>query len=566
MKLKREFTFRLSLFLFFIAFSINALAQSDPTGTSAPTSTYAITNATIIQAPGKVIESGTLVIKNGLILSIGTNVSIPEDAQEIDGTDLYIYPGFIDGMSYAGAKRPEAMQRPSNLFTPDPPNDYAGITPERSVIDQIDVTESSIESLRKIGFTVSHTVPYGRMLPGSGSIILLSDANHTDHLILRENVSMYTQFSGAPGSYPGNTLGIMAKWRNLFTNASYQRVYAQAYSKDPSGLSRPSQDRVIEAFYPVVAKEKTVFYNANSLLEAQRAIRLKNELNFNLTLGNLEEGWDLVDQIKESNTNVFMSLNLPDKPKNSTEEDKSDEVVDLEMKRMDAFNRHLNQFGDMKSQGITFGFSTMGATSSKIKANLLAIIEAGLSENDALSALTIDAAKLLGIESTTGTLDVGKIGNAIISTGPYFEKDSKIKMVFVDGDKYDFEVKENKSGEGVSATDEAILLGSWSYTSNTPQGVQNGKMIIEKNGDVLSGVITNPNGNSDSELNNLSFVNGSLSFDYAVELGGQSIEIVIEGDIMGTDFDGEASISQFNASWAITATKDAPEQKIKETR
>lgn len=560
MKQQREIIFRHSLLLLFLAFSINIYAQSDPTGQAPPTRTYAITNATIIQAPGKVIENGTLLISNGMIINVGTSVSIPDNAQEIDGTDLFIYPGFIDGMSYTGAKRPEAIQRPNNLFTPNPPNDYAGITPEQSVIDQIDVTDNSIENLRQLGFTVSHSVPYGRMLPGSGSIILLSEADHTDHLILKENYSMYTQFEGAPGAYPGNTLGIMAKWRNLFTNASYQRVYAQAYSKDPVGLNRPTQDRVVEAFYPIVAKEKSVFYNASSLLEAQRAIRLKKELNFNLTIGNLEEGWDLIDQIKETNTSVFMSLNLPDKPKNSDEDDKSEEIIELEKKRMDAYNRHLIQFREMKRQGVTFGFSTMGATSSKIKNNLLSIIEAGLSEDDALSALTIDAAMLLGIESITGTLDVGKIGNAVVSTGPYFNKDSNVKMVFVDGNKYDLDSKESRTANGVSAVDEAVLIGSWNYISSTPQGEQTGKMIIEKNDGVISGLMSNNNGTPDSDMNNISFVNGTLSFDYAVEFGGQTLEIVIEGDISGTDFDGVASISQFNASWAITATKDNPDQ------
>ncbi|GAB5409067.1 MAG: amidohydrolase family protein [Balneolaceae bacterium] len=560
MKLQREFTFRLSLLLLFLAYSINTFAQSDPTGESSPTRTYAITNATIIQAPGKVIESGTLIIKNGMILSVGTSVSIPDNAQQIDGTDLYIYPGFIDGMSYTGAKRPESMERPSNLFTPNPPNDYAGITPERSVIDQIDVTENNIEAMRKLGFTTSHSVPYGRMLPGSGSILLLSEAEHADHMILKENVSMYTQFSGAPGAYPGNTLGIMAKWRNLFTNASYSRTYAMTYAKDPSGLVRPSQDRTIEAFYPIVAKEKPVFYNADNMLEAQRAIRLKNELNFELVLGNLKESWDLVDQIKETNTTVFMSLDLPEKPKDSKEDDKTDEVVALEKKRMEAYNSHLAQYAALDSLDVTFGFSSMGTSSSKIKSNIESLISAGLSEEAALSALTINPAKLLGIDTITGTLDAGKIGNAVISTGPYFEKDSKVKMVFVDGNKYDFEVKETKTGEGTTAEGEAILLGSWTYSSVSPQGEQTGKMIFEKDGDTITGVFKNDDGSPDQILSNVSFIDNNLSFDFSFDGGGQSIEIIVEGTVDGTTFDGEATVDQFNISFPLTATKDDPEQ------
>ena len=558
MKLQREFLYCLSLVLLSIFGSSSVSAQSDPSGESSPTRTYAITNATIVQSPGEIIEGGSIVFKNGMILGVGTNISLPGDAQVIDGTDLFVYPGFIDGMSYTGAKRPEQMERPDNLFTPDPPNEYAGITPERTVIEQIEVGDNSIANLRKIGFTTSHSVPYGRMLPGSGSILLLTDADHADDMILRSNVSMYTQFSGAPGAYPGNTLGIMAKWRDLFINARYQNQYAEVYTKNPSGLERPTQDRVLQAFYPVVSKQKPVFYNANSLLEAQRAIRLMKELDFELVLGNLEDAWLLTDQLKESNVKLFMSLDLPDKPKNGDNEDKSDEVTELEKLRMDAYNKYVSQFALLDSLGITYGFSTIDASASKIKANLSIIVEAGLSEDAALSALTIEAARLLGIENVTGTLESGKIANAVISTGPYFEKDTNVKMVFVDGHKYDFEIKEKGEGGTVDAASESALIGSWSYVSTSPQGEFTGKMIFEKEGDEITGLMTSDSGNPDQILSNISFVNGTLSFDYSFDGGGQSIEIVVVGDVTGTYFDGEASVAQFNISFPFSATKDSP--------
>lgn len=166
MKLLRILSFRLFVLLPFLMAPVLVNAQSDPTGESPVTRTYAITNATIIPSPGAKIEGGTLLISDGVITAVGTTVNIPDHAQVIDGTELWIYPGFIDGMSNTGASRPDAMERPNNLFTPDPPNDYAGITPEISVVEQLNIEESSIESMRKLGFTVSHTVPYGRMLPG----------------------------------------------------------------------------------------------------------------------------------------------------------------------------------------------------------------------------------------------------------------------------------------------------------------------------------------------------------------------------------------------------------------
>lgn len=558
MKRTRNTIFRL-LFLLLFLFSVNeSYAQSDPTGEAPATRTYAITNAYIIQAPGKVIEAGTIVIENGLIQSVGTMVDIPSHAEVIDGTDLYIYPGFIDGMSYTGAERPESVERPDNLFTPDPPNDYAGITPEYSVVDHLSLEESSIADMREEGFTISHTVPYGRMLPGKGALMLLSEKEHVDELLLKTDASMYTQFAGAPGAYPGNTLGIMAKWRNLYRNAELSKQHAERYEEDPTNMVRPERDRVLMAFYPVVDKERPVFYNASDLLEAQRALRLQKELDFSLVIGNLTQGWDLIDQLKDEDVNVFMSLDLPDKPEDIENEDSTDVVALLEDRRMEFYNKHLEQFADMQNAGITFGFSTMGTTQSKIKDNLLAIVEHGLSEDDALASLTTEPAQLLGISDITGTLEAGKLGNAVVTTGPYFNEDSKIKMVFVDGDKFEYDTKENTSS--VSEEAEAIILGTWEYSINSPQGEQTGQMIFTKDGDDLNGIFRNNDGTPDQDLYNISYLDGVLSFDFAFDAGGQSIEIVVVGDVSGNEFDGEASVAAFNLNFPITAVKEDPDQ------
>ena len=542
--------------MLFLSFGI--LAQSDPTGKSPATRTYAITNATIVQAPGKVIEGATIIFNNGLISSVGANTNIPDNAEVIDGTDLFIYPGFIDGMSYTGADRPEQMKRPDGLFTPNPPNDYAGITPELQVTQQLKIDEKSIDDLRKAGFTISHSVPYGRMLPGSGSIITLKDATHPDDLILTENVSMYTQFVGAPGAYPGNTLGIMAKWRDLYRNAEFSKQHTEMYASNPTGMDRPTRDRTLEAFYPVVSKQKPVFYNASSSLEARRAMRLQKELGFSLVLGNLKEGWDLSSAIKESNAKVFLSLDLPKEPKDSKDKKKTDEVKQLEERRMEFYKKYLTQFSTMEKAGIKFGISTMETTGSKIKDNFLTLIENGLSEDALLASLTINAAQLLGIDNIAGTLESGKLANAVITNGPVFDKKSQIKYVFVDGDRYEYDLKEKKEANGskANATGLNTVVGTWEYTVESPQGVQTGTMTITNEDGELAGTLSGMQGGPDSDLNNLTFLDGSLSFDFSFDGGGQSIEIVVVGTVTDNEFDAEASIAVFNVSFPFTATKD----------
>lgn len=557
MILLRKLTFRLLPLLAFLMVSYSSHAQSDPTGTSAVTSTYAITNATIIPSPGVKIEGGTIIISDGLITEVGTNVNIPNHAQVIDGTDHYVYAGFIDGMSNTGAKRPDAMERPDDLFPPDPPNDYAGITPEISVVEQLDVEDGKIASMRKLGFTISHTVPYGRMLPGKGALILLRDGEHADDLILEQEVSLLSQFSGAPGSYPGNTLGIMAKWRNIYQNAALSKQHAELYASNPIGLNRPSQDRVLKAFYPIVDRSQPVFYNATTLLEAQRAIRLQDEMGFRLVLGNLEQGWALANDLN-SNISVFMSLEIPEEPESANESDDSEEVQQLTERRLEFYNRHMNQFDQLTSSGVSFGFSTMGVSASKVKKNIVAMQAFGFDSSEALAALTTNAAELLGISNIAGTLDAGKIGNAVVTTGPYFADGTDVKMVFVDGHKYDFEIKEGGSTE-VSDNITSDVLGTWEYSGISPQGEISGTIVFTNETGELTGTISSAQGiYSDVILTNISYREGTLTFDYTVDFGGQSLELILTGEIIGNDLDGEISVPAFNTSFPVSATKKDP--------
>jgi hypothetical protein len=541
-------------------------AQSDPTGESAVTRTFALTNATVVAAPGNTMEEATVVVKNGLILSVGKNVQIPGNAEIIDATGLYVYPAFIDGMSNTGAKRPEAMERPRDLFTPDPPNDYAGITPENSITEQIDVSSSSIGNMRKVGFGISHAVPYGRMLPGSGSILLLKDAEHMDDIIMSKDVSMYSQFVGAPGAYPGNILGIMAKFRNLYRNAEYHKQHVELYAQNANGIARPSNDRVSYAFHPVIAKQKSVMFDTDEMLDVKRALRLQNDLGFNIMVAGVKQGWEVIDELKAANASVFLSLDLPNKPKDSKDDEKTDEVNGLEKRRMEFYMKYVTQAAKMEEAGVPFGFSARGSSASKVKDNVMTYIENGLSEEAALAALTTNPAKAFGIDQMVGTLEAGKMANIMVSTAPYFTKDSQIKMMFVDGDKYEYEIKEKKAKKESESTETsapagdsgayAAILGTWSYVFEVPGQESTGKMIIKMENGMLTGVLTSTDGDPDQDLSDINYRDGELVFAMSIDAGGQSVEIIVEGRVEGKTYEAEASVAAFNVSFPLTATKD----------
>lgn len=563
MKSLRKLCLHTVLLLSMSVITLSSWAQSDPTGESAVTRTYALTNATVITKPGTELKETTVVIKDGLIQSVGKNVSIPANAQVIDASKLYVYAAFIDGMSNTGAKRPENPERPQNLFTPDPPNSYAGITPENSVVEQLDVTNSSISSLRDAGFAISNAVPYGRMLPGSSSLILLKNADHPDNIILKKDVALFAQWVGAPGAYPGNILGMMAKWRNLYRNAEQDKRHMELYAQNPAGLPRPENDRVSQAFYPIINKQKPVIFNVDGILDVRRAMRLQKDLGFPLIVAGVEQAWELTEEFKNSGTQVFLSLDVPDEPKPGKEDDKSEDLKSMEDRKMEFYKIHVGQAGKLAEGGINFGFAVGNVRANSILKNVKTYIDNGLSEDAALAALTTNAASILGISNITGSVEQGKIANVLVSTAPIFSKDAQVKMMFVDGDKFEYEIKEKKEGAKADAAPSAAassdpIVGTWTYALETPQVEQGGKMIIRKENGTYSGILTSTDGSPDNDMNNISFRDGQLSFDFAFYVVETSVEIVVTGTVNGKTYDAVASVSAAGQSFNLdlTATKD----------
>ena len=564
MKSLRKLCLHAVLLLSLSVITLSSWAQSDPTGESPVTRTYALTNATVITKPGTELKETTVIIKDGLIQSVGKNASIPADAQVIDASKLYIYPAFIDGMSNTGAKRPENPERPQNLFTPDPPNFYAGITPENSVVDQLEVGNSGVGSLREVGFAISNVVPYGRMLPGSSALILLKDGAHPDDFIMKKDVALFAQWVGAPGAYPGNILGIMAKWRNLYRNAEQDKRHAELYAQNPAGMPRPENDRVSQAFFPVINKQKPVMFDVSSVLDVRRAMRLRDDLGFPLIVAGVEQSWELVDQLKATSTPIFLSLDVPDEPKPAEEDDKSDEMKSLEDRRMEFYKIHVGQAAKLQAAGVNFGFAVGNVRANSIWKNLQVYVDNGLSADAALAALTTNPASILGISQITGTVEAGKLANVLVTTAPLFTKDAKVKMMFVDGDKFEYEIKENtrgnrgagNAGSNAAATSSDPIVGTWSYVMETPQGEQGGKMIIKRENGAYTGTLTSEDGSPDNVMNNVNFRDGELAFDFSVDAGGQSVEIVVVGAVTGKSYDAQASVAAFNVNIAFTATKD----------
>ncbi len=536
--------------------------------------TYAITNVNVVQAPGKKIDLATVLIKDGLIVSVGKGITIPSDAIVIKADSMYVYAGFIDGLSRVGVARPKEESNRERIKDPGNPSpERAGITPQNDVRYSLNPTDKSVEDLRNMGFTVAQVAPYGNLLPGQSSIVLLGGKS-IDQMVLLNNSALYSELSGANNVYPNTIMAVMAKWRELYRQASQAKSYQNLYASNRNGLERPATDRVLEAFYPVIDQKIPVLFKSEKMLEAHRILKLKSDLGFALTLADLKEGWPMANKIKASGAKVFLSLDLPEEIKKEEKKDdkKADKKADstkakevakpksatdlekeaLEKRKAEAVANYTSQASAFAKAGVPFGFSTLSVKAKDIPANLRRMISAGLSEDVALAALTTTPAQLLGLSDRMGTIESGKMANLVISDKSYFHEKAKVRYVFVDGALYKMDVKEEKKADPNAKVD---IEGSWSTITQTPQGNNEGKATFKKDGSGYKGTVSGGRLPAPVDMTSVTLEGNKLSYSYALSFGGNSIKIDVEVTVEGDTFKGSASIGP-RGSFSIEGTKN----------
>jgi imidazolonepropionase-like amidohydrolase len=524
-------------------------AQSDPTGKKRITSSYAITNATVFTGPGKAGVKSTILIQDGVIAGIGTNLSIPKEARLIAGDSLFIYPGFIDGASTAGITKPKDPERPENFVSSNPPDEIAGITPWRSAVDQF-AMDSKVEDLRKSGFTVIQIVPEGGMIAGKAAIVVLG--HETSSNLIKENTALAASFNGSRGMYPGTAAGVMAKFRDVYKNAELTKINSDKYSSVP-GVKRPDIDDTFLGMKDVISKSTPVMFSASSELEIRRALKLQKELGFNLILTDLENYEGVIPEMKASGVKILIKAQVPDdKAIKAQKEDASEDVKVQYARVKESFDKAIAQAGKLEGAGIPFSFTTVGAKAGDIGKSLKTMIDNGLSETAALAALTTNPAAMMGLSRELGTIEKGKMANLVLTTDTLFKEDSQIKHVIADGYIFDYEIKAKK--KAVEAGDETKgvkIDGNWDYITQSPAGNGAGVVSIKKEGSDYGGTITYDDpagsGKATAPIKDVKLEGSSLSFAFDVNAQGMAIVVEILGTVNGNTLDGTMSVGQFGS-------------------
>ena len=414
---------------------------------------FAIRNARIVRVSGPPIESGTVVVRDGLIEAVGANVTPPSDAWVVEGKGLTVYPGLIDalstwGMPSAAAAAPAATggRRSQAAATPiiatatpavaaptqvaNGPEDRPSNTSYLKAADEIVATDRSVEAARDAGFTTAVTFPTTNIFAGQGAVFDLAGVK-SGQMIVSPSAGMYIAIRSGPGmgsSFPGSLMGVISYIRQIYLDADHYKQAGEIYGKHPAGLQRPAYDRTLEA----VLESPRVLLPATRAVEVDRMVRFGQELKRSTVLYGGAEGWRAVDTLKQSKTPLLVSLRWPERSRDADPET-PDSLRVLEMR-----DKAPSTPGVLAKNGVKFAFYSDSIPSPRdVTRAVKKAIDAGLTPADAVRAMTLSAAEIYGVSDRLGSIDKGKIANLIVTEGELFQDRTKVKYVFVDGVKYE---------------------------------------------------------------------------------------------------------------------------------
>jgi imidazolonepropionase-like amidohydrolase len=405
------------------------------------TDTYAITNARIVTVSGPAIESGTVVIRDGLIVAVGASVAPPADARIIDGTGLTVYPGIIDASSTFGIPRPSPAPTAGGGLggfgglqtilsaTSANSTQLPGMQPEILASDIIRPGGTEIEAARNVGITAAQTAPRGNVFLGQSAVINLA-GDTPQQMIVRSPVALYIGLAPiGGGQYPGSLMGVFSSVKQALLDARRYREANEIYDRNPRGLKRPGQDKSLAALLPVLAGRMPVVMQADREREVERALDLAREFNIQLIINGGLEADHVAARLKAMNVPVLLSLNFPRRTA-AVSPEAEPETLRVLRERVEA----PKTAGRLAAGGVRFAFQSGGMTSiTDYLTNAAKAVESGLSHDDAIRALTLGPAEILGVAPQLGSIEVGKIANLTITRGDILDKAHRTTHVFIDG-------------------------------------------------------------------------------------------------------------------------------------
>jgi imidazolonepropionase-like amidohydrolase len=398
---------------------------------------FYIKNATVHVGNGTVVENATIEVDNGKIVSVGSNVTPSGGAEVIDATGKQVYPGLILPSTDLGLKEIANGVRGSN--------DYAEIgeyNPSIRSITAYNTDSRVIGTLRANGILLASITPEGGTISGSSSVVQLDAWNWEDaaykmengiHLRLPSFINRFGRRGGGgfPGGFPGGGGGApvdptKAAMDKLEEIKSFFRQ-AQAYLHDSTHATTNLKLQAVKGLFD---KKQKLFIHGDQVKQMLAAIDFVKEFGFDVVMVGASESYQIADLLKANNIAVILNQEhaLP-----ATEDDDIDQPFKTPavLQKAGVLYALNDAFDEARYRNLSFNAGTAATY--------------GLTKEQALQAITLNSAKILGIDATTGSIEVGKDANIVIADGDILDmKSSNVTAAFIQGRKVSLDNKQKQ--------------------------------------------------------------------------------------------------------------------------
>ena len=422
------------LIIFFI------IALFGPVLYSAEQQIIVIKGGTVLTMAGQTIPDGMVVIKGNKIEAVGTNIEIPRDAVVVDASGKYVMPGIVDAMTYYGI-RPFDLNDTTNPVTPQnriiqafhPFGDYIygkpGIKKDKEILSG--------------GVTAVYIAPGDKQVIAGQGAVLKIYGQKFDDLILREPAAMDMTIGDPPkqafGSQrisPVTRMNIAALIRKtLISTQEFDRdwkEYKQKSGKGKEDAQKPKRDLSMEAMVRLLHKEVPARIEADLVDDIRTAIRIADEFDFNLIVDGGIGAYKIKSLLAEKKIPVVLGP-ISHPYITGGEVSSTPELSQL----MDESNAAI-----LAKAGVKIAIASFGMGFSRWRDAMQGkwlMLEAGLAtsfglpDEEALKAITINAAEILGVDDRIGSLEPGKDADVIILDGPPLRLKTWVEKVFLNG-------------------------------------------------------------------------------------------------------------------------------------
>ena len=371
--------------------------------------TIAITGGTVYPVSGPKIENATVLIRDGRIAAVGANVAVPAGATRIDASGKWVTPGLIDGAGQMGLREIGAVQNTNEATLRG--NEVAA---SFNVLEGINPASTLIAVNRMEGITTTLAVPNGSLIWGQAVLIDLDGAT-IEAMRVKSPAAMVADLSeAAKDAGGGSRAGVAQRLRRVLNDArEYATRRADYRRRQIQDLSASAAD--LEALQPVLRGELPLLVVANRRSDIETALRIAQEYKLRLILAGAAEGWMIPDEIAAAGVPVLV--------------EPMDNIPSFDALGIRYENAPLLAKGGVKVALM----ETTTENTRDLRQQAGNAVASGMTWDQALRAVTLTPAEILGVADRYGSLEAGKVANVVVWTGDPFDFSTGIEHVYIRG-------------------------------------------------------------------------------------------------------------------------------------